>query len=134
MARRRELARRLAALWEKDYLPGVRAHNAWMRSLAIDSLSSREAAETWDELWRRVNDIWTTHMLLVGGAYTVMDELVQSYEQLTGRPGAEALELVQGRAITLQRLQAELHQPRRARSRRGWRGGRDRPAGATPWR
>jgi pyruvate,water dikinase len=107
--RLRELARRLPLLWQNEYLPSVRAHYEWMRSLPIDSLTAGQAAESWDELWRRVNDVWTTHMLVVGGAYAVMEELAESYEQLTGRSGAEALELVQGRAETLQRMQSELH-------------------------
>ncbi len=108
-ARVRDLSRRLPDIWRDDYLPSVRAHYAWMRSLALDAISGAGAAALWNELWRRVNDIWTTHMLVVTGAYSAVDELARAYTQLTGRPDAEALELVQGRAMTLQRMQAELH-------------------------
>ncbi|MFN2520032.1 MAG: PEP/pyruvate-binding domain-containing protein, partial [Candidatus Limnocylindria bacterium] len=108
-ARVRDLSRRLPDLWRDEYLPSVRAHYAWMRSLALETISGAGAAALWDELWRRVNDIWTTHMLVVIGAYSAVDELARAHTQLTGRPDAEALELVQGRAMTLQRMQAELH-------------------------
>ncbi len=108
-ARIGELSRRLALQWRNEYLPSLQEHYDWMGSLAVGSLSAQEAARSWDELWRRVNDIWTIHMMVVGAAYPAMNELVRVYEELTSRPGAEALELVQGRALTLQRMQAGLH-------------------------
>jgi pyruvate,water dikinase len=68
-----------------------------------------EAAETWLEVWRRVNRIWTIHFIVTGSAYPVMEELAQAYEKLVGGNGADALAITQGQAATLQRLEEDLH-------------------------
>src|SRR5436309_1965397 len=83
--------------------------NDWMRGLRIPTLSGSEAAETWLELWRRVNRIWTIHFIVTGSAYPVMEELAQAYETLVGGNGTEALAITQGHAPTLQRLEHDLH-------------------------
>ncbi|GAC1699845.1 MAG: PEP/pyruvate-binding domain-containing protein [Candidatus Limnocylindrales bacterium] len=110
LARRRAHARQLARLWDEEYLPKVRADLAWMRSLRPAELDSAAAAGAWAELWRRVNHIWTIHMMVTSGAYGIMDELAEVYEALTGRPGVEALSFTSGRAAILQRQQRDFHE------------------------
>jgi pyruvate,water dikinase len=109
LARRRAQARQLAAQWDAEYVPKVQADLAWMRALRPDALDAAAAAGIWGELWRRVNHIWTIHMIVTSGAYAIMDELAEVYEALTGRPGVEALSFVSGRAVTLQRQQRDFH-------------------------
>ncbi|MEK6207979.1 MAG: PEP/pyruvate-binding domain-containing protein, partial [Chloroflexota bacterium] len=108
-ARRRAVARRLRRDWDNEYLPELRAHYAWMRSLRIDSLSLNEAADAWDELWQRLKRIWEIHFIAVLPAYAVMEELAQTYEQLVGGDGAAAFALTQGLAPTLQGLERDLY-------------------------
>lgn len=110
LARRRAHARQLARLWDEEYLPKVRADLAWMRSLRPMELDPAAAAGAWSELWRRVNHIWTIHMMVTSGAYGIMDELAEVYEALTGRPGVEALSFTSGRASILQRQQRDFHE------------------------
>lgn len=105
--KRRALGRRLVRDWEGRYLPAVHAQYAWLRSLRPAAMSPEEAASAWQELWRRVSDVWEIHMLVTGGSYVVMDDLAELYEQLTGRPAAEAFTLTHGLARTLQQLQRD---------------------------
>jgi pyruvate,water dikinase len=46
-------------------------------------------------------------MLVTAGAYTVMDELAETYEALVGGSQADAFALTQGLAVTLQRLEKD---------------------------
>ena len=48
-------------------------------------------------------------MLVTAAAYTVMDELTETYQALVGGPQADALALTQGLADTLQLLERDLH-------------------------
>ena len=108
-AKRRALGRRLVRDWEGRYKPGVQEHFAWVRALRPLGLPGEEAARLWEELWRRVTEVWVMHMLVTGGAYPLMDELASTYERLTGRPASEAFALTQGRAHTLQALQRDVY-------------------------
>lgn len=100
--------RRLVRDWPERYFPKAQEHFAWMGLLRPGEMSPAEAADAWDELWRRINETWEIHMLITGGAYPLMDELASTYEQLTGRPGSEAFALTAGRAKTLQQLQRDM--------------------------
>src|SRR5207253_1597135 len=51
--RRRELARRIRRDWDERYLPELDEHYRWMRALSVSELTPQEAAEAWDDLWRR---------------------------------------------------------------------------------
>lgn len=110
LARRRTQSRALARQWDEEYLPKIRADLAWMRALRPDALDRERLAAAWVELWRRVNHVWTIHMMVTAGAYGIMDELGEVYEALTGRPGVEALSFTSGRAATLQGQQRDFHQ------------------------
>ncbi len=109
LARRRQLARRLRRDWDERYLPLVLEHHRRMRSQDPSALSRPETAAAWVEVWRRTSDIWRIHMLVTAGAYAIMGELAQTYEELVGGRGSDALGLTQGLAMTLQRLQRDLH-------------------------
>ena len=109
LARRRAHARQLARLWDEDYLPKVRADLDWMRALRPEELDAAAAADAWNDVWRRVNHIWTIHMMVTSGAYVIMDELAEVYEAITGRPGVEALSFTGGRAAILQLQQRDFH-------------------------
>jgi pyruvate,water dikinase len=109
LAKRRSLARRMRRDWDERYLPELDEHYAWMRALTLDQKSGDEAAAAWDDLWRRHRRAWRIHMLVTAAAYTVMDELTETYEALIGGPQADALALTQGLAETLQRLDRDLH-------------------------
>ena len=106
---RRTFARTLRRQWDDELLPELRDQYAWMRGLDVARMTSAQAAETWLDMWRRVNRIWTIHFIVTGSAYPVMEELAQAYEKLLGGNGTEALAITQGRAPTLQRLERDLH-------------------------
>ena len=106
--KRRAHSRSLVTDWVDRYLPAVREHLVGMAVLLPASRGPEAAADAWTALWEHHKDIWVIHMIVTAGAYAVMTELHDSYEQLTGRPGTEALTLVQGRADTLQRMQRDV--------------------------
>ena len=109
MVTRRAFARELPRLWRDDYVPRLLAHYAWIRAIDADAVSLPDLAGRWEELWTRINDVWTMHMLTTGGAYVVMDELAETYMRLTGGGQADALALTAGRAPTLQRLDRDVY-------------------------
>jgi pyruvate,water dikinase len=110
LAKRRSLARRSRRDWDDRYLPELNEHYAWMRALSLEGTSGADAASAWDDLWRRHRRAWRIHMLVTAGAYAVMDELAETYESLVGGSQADAFALTQGLALTLQRLEKDLHQ------------------------
>ena len=107
---RRAFARTLRRQWDDELLPELLRHYEWMRGLAVAETTGGDAAEAWLDMWRRVNRIWTIHFMVTGSAYPVMEELAQAYEQLVGGNGSEALAITQGKAPTLQGLEADLHE------------------------
>ena len=107
-ARRRTGARTLRREWDEALLPQVLSHYRWMSKLEIDAMPADEAADAWEESWRRINEVWRIHFVVTGSAYPVMEELAQVYEKYVGRNGAEAFAIVQGLAPTLQRLEHDL--------------------------
>src|SRR5207247_10607650 len=57
-----------------------------------------------------LNRIWTIHFIVTGSSYPVMEELAQTYEQLVGGNGGEALVITQGLAPSLQSLERDLYE------------------------
>jgi phosphoenolpyruvate synthase/pyruvate phosphate dikinase len=108
-ARRRKLARTLRARWDRELLPELLSHYAWMRAIDAAKTSREEAATAWDEMWRRLRRIWTIHFYVTGSAYPVMEEFAQAYEQLVGGKGGEALAITSGLAPSLQEVERDLH-------------------------
>ncbi|MDQ2952391.1 MAG: hypothetical protein M3R54_09025, partial [Chloroflexota bacterium] len=110
-ARVRARARGFRKVWDGEFVPRLRAHYAWFATLTagVPSLPPAELAARWDEVWLRVSDIWTMHMLTTGAAYTIMDELAETHETLTGGSTADALKLTQARAPSLQKLGRDMH-------------------------
>ncbi|TMC71903.1 MAG: hypothetical protein E6J13_05960 [Chloroflexi bacterium] len=106
--RRRQIARDLRRLWDEELLPELHAHYAWMRDLDLEGMTDAAAADTWLEVWSRMNRIWHIHFIITGSSYSVMEELAQAYETLVGGSGGEVLAVTQGRAPTLQRLEHDL--------------------------
>ena len=111
VARVRARARGWRKVWDEDYVPRLRAHYAWYATLVAEgpSLPLAELADRWDQVWPRVSDTWTMHMMTTGAAYTLMDELGETYEALTGGTTTDALKLTQARAPSLQKLGHDLH-------------------------
>jgi phosphohistidine swiveling domain-containing protein len=109
LAKRRSLGRRMRGDWDERYLPELNEHYAWMRTLSLDRSSGTEAADAWNDLWRRHRRAWRIHMLVTAAAYTVMDELAETYQALVGGSQAEAFALTQGLALTLQQLEQDLY-------------------------
>src|SRR4051812_28718013 len=109
--RTRARARTWRRAWDDDIVPRLREHYAWFAETTrlADGLPLAQMGDRWDEVFRRVSDIWTLHMLTTGAAYTVMDELAQTYESLIGGTTAEALKITQARAPSLQRLGRDMH-------------------------
>ena len=107
LEKRRTLARTLRHEWDQSYLPTVLDHYRWMREADADQVGAA-AADTWDDFWTRINDTWRIHMLVVGSAYAVLQELANLYAALTGGPLTDGLILVQARADTLVALQEDL--------------------------
>ena len=105
---RRARARTLLQDWRERYLPAVIAHLDWMRDADMGQ-TGEAAARRWDEFWTRINDVWFIHMLVVGSAYAVLQELANLYATLTGGPPTDGPILVQARADTLFGLQQHLH-------------------------
>jgi phosphoenolpyruvate synthase/pyruvate phosphate dikinase len=108
LGRRRRLARRIRGDWDERYLPELNEIYAWMSALQPDEVGRDEAVTAWDDLWRRHRRVWTIHMLITAAAYTVTDELAQTYEELIGRPALEALTITQALAPALQRMGRDL--------------------------
>ena len=110
-ARVRARARGWRRVWDEEYVPRLREHYAWFRDATGDAatLPLGDLADRWDAVWPRVSDIWTMHMLTTGAAYPTMDELVETYEKLTGGTTANALKLTQARAPSLQRFGRDLY-------------------------
>ncbi|MEK7862141.1 MAG: PEP/pyruvate-binding domain-containing protein, partial [Chloroflexota bacterium] len=110
-ARVRARARTRRPIWDNEYVPRLRAHYAWIDEVIgmTPAAPLARIAEQWDELWPRLHDIWTMHMLTTGAAYPIMDELAETYERLTGGTTADALKLTQARTPSLQRLARDFH-------------------------
>jgi len=107
---RRRVGRTLRARWDDELMPELREHYDWMRRLDLDAIAPEAAADAWLEVWRRLSRIWTIHLVVTGSSYPVMEELAQTYEQLLGGNGGEALAVTQGLAPTLQRLERDLYE------------------------
>jgi pyruvate,water dikinase len=107
----RARARGWRRIWDDEYVPRLRAHYAWFHEVTREAatLPRAELADRWEGVFPRVNDIWTMHMFTTGAAYTLMDELAQTYEALTGGTTADALKLTQARAPSLQKLARDMH-------------------------
>jgi phosphohistidine swiveling domain-containing protein len=108
-ARIRTFARGLRRIWDEEWLPHLLATYEWMRGLDLERAPLDRMADACDELWPRVNEIWRIHMLTVGPAYVLMDELAETYERLVGGKAVDAFKMTQGRAHSLQRLEQDLH-------------------------
>ena len=110
-ARVRARARGWRRVWDEEYVPRLREHYAWFTAVAaaIPAAPLGEVADRWDQVWPRVSDIWTMHMMTTGAAYTIMDELAETYEALTGGKPSDALKMTQARAPSLQRLGRDVH-------------------------
>jgi phosphohistidine swiveling domain-containing protein len=108
VGRRRRLARRIRGDWDERFLPELNEIYSWMSALDPDAPGRDEAVTAWDELWRRHKRAWTIHMLVTAAAYTVTDELGQTYEELIGGPALEAFAMMQGLAPALQRMDKDL--------------------------
>jgi len=108
VGRRRRLARRIRGDWDERFLPELNEIYAWMSALDPNAMGRDEAVTMWDELWRRHRRVWTIHMLITAAAYTVTDELGQTYEELIGRAPLEAFAITQGLAPALQRMDRDL--------------------------
>ena len=108
-ARVRTFARGLRRIWDEEWLPHLLATYEWMRGLDLEHAPLERIADACDELWPRVNEIWRIHMLTVGPAYVLMDELAETYERLVGGNAVEAFKMTQGRAHSLQRLEQDMH-------------------------
>ena len=110
-ARVRARARTWRRVWDEEYVPRLDAHYAWIDALIAEVAAAPLAtlATSWDELWPRLREIWTMHMLTTGAAYPIMDELAETYERVTGGTTADALKLTQARAPSLQRLARDFH-------------------------
>ncbi len=117
LPRMRAHSRDLARLWRAEYLPTLRRHFAWMRAQPIEAMTFAELAEVWDAFWPRVNEIWVIHMMTTGSSYLIMDELATLYESLGLGPSLDAFKLVQGRAVSLQKLERDLVSLARVRAR-----------------
>jgi phosphohistidine swiveling domain-containing protein len=108
-ARVRAFARGLRRIWDEEWLPHLLASYEWMDGLDLEHAPLARIADACDELWPRVNEIWRIHMLTVGSAYTLMDELAETYERLVGGTAVDAFKMTQGRAHSLQRLEVDMH-------------------------
>ena len=107
---RRRVGRTLRARWDDEFMPELRGHYEWMRRLDLEAMTPDAAADAWLEVWRRLNRIWTIHFFVTGSSYPVMEELAQTYEQLVGGNGGEALVVTQGLAPTLQGLERDMYE------------------------
>ncbi len=108
-ARIRAFTRGLRRIWDKEWLPHLLATYEWMRGLDLEHAPLARIADACEELWPRVNEIWRIHMLTVGPAYVLMDELAETHERLTGGNAVDAFKMTQGLAESLQRLERDIH-------------------------
>ncbi|HET7676788.1 MAG TPA: PEP-utilizing enzyme [Candidatus Limnocylindrales bacterium] len=107
---RRQAARRARRYWDGHVMPGLRECYATIASVAVESLSPAELAESWQAAWAATDRAWQFHFAAISGVYAVLDELADRYEAIV--PGAspgEALRLVQGAPTEIQAVERELH-------------------------
>jgi len=111
VGRVRARARTQRRVWDEEYMPRLRAHYAAFADLVASapSVELNALADRFEAVFPRVNDIWAIHMLTVSAAYTVMDELAQTFVALTGGTTTDAVKLTQARAPALQRFGRDMH-------------------------
>ena len=111
VGRVRARARTQRRVWDEEYMPRLRQHYAWFADLVASApyLERSALADRFEAVFPRVNDIWAIHMLTVSAAYTVMDELAQTFVALTGGTTSDAVKLTQARAPALQRFGRDMY-------------------------
>ncbi len=86
-----------AAYWTGEVLPEIRAIDARLRSIAVESLAPDALAEAWDEAWALTGRLWELHFCAIIGPYMVLEDLADLYEAVVvGAAPGESLRLVQG--------------------------------------
>lgn len=108
-SRIRAFTRGLRRTWDEEWLPHLLATYQWMRGLDLERAPLERVASACEELWPRVNEIWRIHMLTVGPAYVLMDELAETYERLIGGSAVDAFKMTQGLAHSLQALERDMY-------------------------
>ena len=69
----------------------------WVAARPVETASSVELAETWDDVWRRIGRAWAIHFYAIRGPYQVLDDLADLYESVVaGAAPGEALGLIGG--------------------------------------
>ncbi len=96
--------------WDETVFPTLTETYEWMREARLEDATSAEAAEMWDELWRRLRRLWGLHFMITSGSYAALDWLLDVYGKALeeARP-EEALRLVQGTADELQQVERDLY-------------------------
>jgi rifampicin phosphotransferase len=105
--------------WTERVLPWLRALDAWIDGLTLDTAPAAEAAGQWNELWHRLREAWYLHFSFLMPCYKPAEQFGKLCAELFPGMGLpEALRLIQARTETLYQVQADLH--RLADAARGW--------------
>jgi phosphohistidine swiveling domain-containing protein len=97
MAVMRERVDVTAAYWTGEVLPEIKAIDARLRSIAVETLAPDALAEAWHEAWALTGRLWELHFCAIIGPYTVLEDLADLYEAVVvGAAPGESLRLVQG--------------------------------------
>ena len=85
------------AYWADEVLPEIKAIEARIRTVPVETLGAPELAAAWDEAWDLTGRLWQLHFNVILGPYTILEELADIYEALVaGAAPGESLRLVQG--------------------------------------
>lgn len=102
-------AREVRAWWDGEALPALLDAYAWMRNVQTGALPLSELADAWDELWRRIPELFGIHFVTTTGAYGAARNLSQTYGEIFDpEPGDHALVLVSGLSRELQHVERDL--------------------------
>lgn len=96
--------------WDEKVYPVLMETYAWIAGVPVETAPPAEVAAAWDDLWRRVPQLYRLHFMTNAGSYQSLDSLADFYESVVegARPG-DALRLVQGLPNELQRVQRGLY-------------------------
>ena len=97
------------AYWHEEAVPQVSAAYDWVAARTVETLPAAELADTWDEVWRRIERCWAIHFYAIRGPYQVLEDLADLYEAaLPESAPAEALGLIGGGDHVLQAVERGL--------------------------